>query len=107
MSQRAVLLVETNPVSEDQAEAFNAWYDDTHIPQMIERVAGFVSARRFVAHEASPAQPAQRYLAIYEVEVDTDPAEALGALNEAMQGGKIDTSPTLGPDAKLTLYSAL
>jgi hypothetical protein len=31
----------------------------------------------------------------------------LAALNEAVQGGKIDTSPALSPDATLTLYSAL
>jgi hypothetical protein len=93
MSKRAVLLVGTNPASEEQSDEYNAWYNDTHIPQMIERVPGFLSA--------------QRYLAIYEVEVDNDPAEALAALNEAVQGGKIDTSPALSPDATLTLYSAL
>jgi hypothetical protein len=106
MSQRAVLLVSTNPASPGQADEYNAWYDNTHIPQMIERVPGFVSARRFEAHAASPVQPDQRYLAIYEVEVDNDPAEALAALNEAMQEGKLDTSPALSPDATLTLYSA-
>jgi hypothetical protein len=107
MSKRAVLLVGTNPASEEQSDEYNAWYNDTHIPQMIERVPGFLSARRFEAHGASPVQPDQRYLAIYEVEVDNDPAEALAALNEAVQGGKIDTSPALSPDATLTLYSAL
>ncbi|HEV7666790.1 MAG TPA: hypothetical protein VGQ62_24865 [Chloroflexota bacterium] len=51
-----------NPPLESEA-AFNAWYDDEHVPNRVG-LDGFLSAKRFAA--AEPAGP--RYLATYELE---------------------------------------
>jgi hypothetical protein len=63
------LVVLTNAV-EGREEEFNAWYDDTHIPDVL-RSRGFVSAQRFRIAETNPPQAFDhRYLALYDVETD-------------------------------------
>src|SRR5437763_10902424 len=58
---RAVLVAMMNPpVDED---AFNAWYDEEHVPLRLA-VPGFLSGRRYRA--AEPDGP--RYLALYDLE---------------------------------------
>lgn len=55
-----VLLIE---VPREDEDAFNAWYDKEHLPEVCA-LPGIVSARRF-------RESAQRYITIYELE---DPA---------------------------------
>jgi hypothetical protein len=108
MTKRAILLVATNPASDAVDEAYNAWYSDVHIPQILDRVPGFVHCNRYVLHPASAEKPQQRYLAVYEIEAD-DPAIAVAALGEAVQSGRIDMSDTLdlsGPPGSV-LYEAV
>jgi hypothetical protein len=45
----------------DEAE-FNRWYDREHLEERVA-IAGFVEARRFVAHQATP-----KYLSLYSTE---------------------------------------
>ena len=47
----------------DDEEAFNAWYDEEHVPLRLG-VPGFLSARRYTAAEAD----GPRYLALYDLE---------------------------------------
>jgi hypothetical protein len=52
---------------------FNDWYDNVHLPDMLE-VEGLVKATRWMTAENAEGQQ-RRYLALYEVE--TDDIEAL------------------------------
>jgi hypothetical protein len=74
---RGILLVLSNPVTPEQEDDFNRWYDEVHLPEILQRT-GFTSAHRY---ELSPDQLAgrggaegvearlgYRYAAIYEVE---------------------------------------
>ena len=66
---KGVLIVKSEP-SEGQEDAYNEWYDNVHLPEVLA-IAGFVSARRFVAEPSIGGElPEQRYVAIYEMEGD-------------------------------------
>lgn len=60
MSQQALLLMMTDVADEHEA-AFNAWYNDVHIPELLE-LPGFISAERF-----RQVGPGIRYLALYRL----------------------------------------
>src|SRR5882757_8947913 len=61
LAGKGMLLTSMDIDASDEAE-FNRWYDHEHL---LERVAieGFLEARRYVAHEASP-----KYLSLYSTE---------------------------------------
>ncbi len=87
---RAVLLVMTNPVSDERENEYNEWYDGTHVPDVL-RVEGFVAATRYriADQQMVPGDPpAFRYLAIYEVDHD-DLAAAMKNLAEAAGGSMV------------------
>ena len=44
MTRKALLLVHTNVASAEQEQEFNDWYDKVHIPQLLERIPGLVTA---------------------------------------------------------------
>lgn len=90
MSRKALLLVHTNAVSPEREAEFNAWYDEVHVPQLLERIPGIVRATRYMASADRPPL-AERYLAIYEIEAD-DPAAVVKAVNKAAATGRLDMS---------------
>jgi hypothetical protein len=61
-----VLWIDIDPAMQDEADA---WYLDEHLPERVQ-VAGYRSARRYVAIEATP-----RYLSVFEA----DTPEALAS----------------------------
>ena len=77
----------------DVADEFNAWYVNTHIPQILQ-IPGWVSGERL---ELSPAQypkpetDLRRYLSVFEIE--GDPEEAFAALRTAGAEGRLDKPP--------------
>jgi hypothetical protein len=71
-----ILLVESTPRSVEHLAAFHHWYDQVHIPQMLE-VDGFVSAQRFAGSDDDT------FLAIYEIDGDLDVAKAAVAARHA------------------------
>ena len=71
--------VVTAPVVGREDE-FNRWYDDTHLPEMLQ-VPGFVAGRRY-ALTGPIAADRPRFLAVYEIETD-DLAATLQALSAA------------------------
>lgn len=87
---RAQLIAYVSPSSPQQEEAFNEWYDEVHLPQVVERIPGVIGGSRF---RLAPAQlvsaadlPAHRYLSVYEL--DTDDLQALAnRLAEALGDG--------------------
>jgi hypothetical protein len=63
------MVVQSSPREDALEDAYDAWYRDKHIPELLA-VPGFVSARRYRVH-GDPADPsAHRYLAVYEIESD-------------------------------------
>jgi hypothetical protein len=104
LTRRALLLVHTNAASPEQETEFNSWYDQVHVPQLLERIPGIVRATRFVASPEGPPT-AERYLAIYEIEAD-DPSAVLRAIGEAAAGGRLDFTPAMdtGKPPVMALY---
>lgn len=78
-----ILLVEARPNSAEEAEAFHAWYDKVHIPEILT-VDGFVSARRLAAVEGD------YFITVYEIDTDVETAKA--KLGEAHKSGRM-TAP--------------
>lgn len=95
-------VVMTNAV-EGQDEEFNAWYDEVHIPDVLQ-VPGFVAAQRFRLAAMNPAQNfGHRYLSLYEVETD-DLDKARQALSERAGTPAMLISPTLDRGAASAAY---
>lgn len=74
MPDTEILFVVAHDVPPEKEDEFNAWYNTEHIPIMLERVPGFVSARRFEA--VRPQLPPRvsdwlthpKYLTLYDLE---------------------------------------
>jgi hypothetical protein len=61
MAGKGMLLTSMDIDAADEAE-FNRWYDREHLEERVA-IEGFLEARRYVAHEASP-----KYLSLYSTE---------------------------------------
>ncbi len=70
---REILIALVNAVDGKDAE-FNAWYSNTHIPEVVA-LPGFVSAQRY--EYASDAPTAYRYATVYEIEGSAADAQTL------------------------------
>ena len=107
-AQQHVLLVLTNPAPGREDE-FNAWYDNFHLPEALEKIAGRVAAQRYRLTDAQrrdqwlaavPGRPPGtdqrepdqwlpwRYLALYELEGD-DVAALQAADAQVRVGGEL------------------
>lgn len=93
MSRKALLLVHTNAAGPDREDEYRRWYDEVHIPQLLERIPGIVSAARYLAAPDGPPVSA-RHLVIYEIEAD-DPAAVLKEINKAAATGRLDLTPAM------------
>jgi hypothetical protein len=98
----AVLLAYVQPTSPADEAEFNRWYDEVHIPQLIDRVPGVHAARRF--HFAADqfegtVPPAHGYLTLYEIDAN-DVAGTLAEIGKAMTDGSLELTTTL--DAETT-----
>ncbi|MDK1361116.1 hypothetical protein QNO00_12685 [Arthrobacter sp. zg-Y1219] len=78
-----VLMVTTTPRPGISDERFNKWYDEVHIPEILERVPGVGSVERF---RCPPGEPEVRFLAIYRT---TRPA---AEVLEALRGAALSSS---------------
>lgn len=65
---RALLVVYTEPTTPGHEDAYNRWYTEEHLPDVLA-VPGYVRATRFRAVPGECPIP-QRYLSLYELEVD-------------------------------------
>lgn len=61
MSSDAFIHIVRVDIDAEHEAAFNAWYEDTHFPDLL-RCPGWLSARRFVSIGQGP-----KYAAMYEV----------------------------------------
>ncbi|HEY8524915.1 MAG TPA: hypothetical protein VIL48_08140 [Acidimicrobiales bacterium] len=87
---KGIMLVESWPSAPEKADDFQAWYAETHIPDVL-KVEGFLSARLFRPTEDGP------FVAVYEVERD-DLSTAVTALGEAFARGEMVMSDLLQMD---------
>jgi hypothetical protein len=78
--EKDLFIALTNPI-EGEDDAFNKWYDNTHVPEVLD-VPGVVTAQRYDVADLPvpddpdlPAQlppPTHRYMVIYELDNDPD-----------------------------------
>lgn len=67
---RHVFIIVNDPPGADEAEAFERWYVDRHMPDVLA-VPGFVSAQRFqLAPDPRDPDAAPKHLTIYEIEAE-------------------------------------
>ena len=64
---KAVLVVLTNPASAEAEVAYNDWYTNVHVPDVLA-VPGYVSATRYKAFDGWQVFD-QKYLTLYELDV--------------------------------------
>ena len=79
---KGILYVESRPPADRVAE-YHAWYEGTHIPEMLA-AEGVVAARRF-APVAPTGDDDGLFVAIYEIEGD-DLAAVMAALRAGIAG---------------------
>src|SRR5665213_1486766 len=78
LAGQGMLLTSMDIDPSDEAE-FNRWYDREHLAERVA-IGGFIEARRYVAHNASP-----KYLSLYSTEtfdVLTSPAYQVALANQ-------------------------
>ncbi len=73
------LVLALNGPSEGQDEAYNRWYDEVHLPELLA-VPGIVKATRYKIVQSNQPWP---YVAAYEIETD-DLKATLGAMQAGM-----------------------
>jgi len=76
-------------------EAFNDWYDNVHIPDVMKAMPEFKSARRYVNPDYSTIDTG-KYLAFYEIETDDigkTMANLLKTVRDIVEAGRM--SPLL------------
>lgn len=95
-------VVLSNPTAGND-EAFDAWYDDEHIPDVLA-VPGFVAAQRFRLADETAGKPSPwRYLALYEIAPEGADA-SLAELKARAASGAMKLSATLDTS---TVYARL
>jgi hypothetical protein len=94
-----VFLVRTGPSSPERTDEYNDWYDNIHLPDLLN-VKGVVGASRY---QVAPVQQGgatiagPQYLAIYEVDID-DVQDFFDDMTRAATDGSMRMSDSLGTD---------
>jgi hypothetical protein len=89
---RMIMLSQANP---GRDEDYERWYDETHIPDMMQ-VPGFVAAQRFRVVRNVVGETNFPFCSIYEIEADSADT-AMGAMFAALQSGKVRMSDSVDP----------
>ncbi|GAA0944002.1 hypothetical protein [Actinocorallia libanotica] len=99
MAERDLLLVFSNP-KPGQDEAYNDWYDQIHLAEILA-VPGVASGRRYEFHRVetpgTEERPAHRHLALYEL--DRDPREVMAECARRTASGEIGMHESLDAGA--------
>ena len=91
------LLVVTSSALDGRDQAFNDWYDNVHLQDMLD-LPGVTSGRRYDALPQSPAPTPAKHLAIFELEAE-DPLAVLGELGRRMEAGEISGTTDIDPSS--------
>lgn len=103
-----LFIVFTNPISEDRLEEYLEWYQNDHIPKVLQ-IPGFVNANVYKASAARPANSDAlakfSYVTIYEVESE-DLSESFRLLGEASRAGRfgVKAEYPISPDSMSCAY---
>ena len=88
------LFVVRSEPTDGKEEAYNDWYDNVHLVDVLG-LPGFTAAQRFrIVGEPFAGEGGHRYLAIYELETD-DPQASLDALSAAARSGAISITAAI------------
>lgn len=97
----AIMLAFTQPTSAETENAYNDWYSNKHIHDLVT-IQGVIAATRYkIAQDVETLPgvvgPEQAYLAIYEIEgkTEADLEKFAAVLREALADGTADISPSL------------
>lgn len=63
--EKWLLIVESNCADPDREQDFNEWYNNTHLPDMLE-LSSVIRATRY--ENMNPGDGEAKYVALYEVE---------------------------------------
>jgi hypothetical protein len=98
---RAIMLAFTEPQDPSQDDDYNSWYDHKHLHDVVT-VPGVIAATRYKLVPDIELLPGaqgvpQRYLAIYEIEGETEADMAAFAeeLKAALSDGRADIHTTM------------
>jgi hypothetical protein len=96
-------IVFNEPDSTEVDAEYNAWYADTHLPQLLESCPSITAATRFklVSGQENPLPGTPNYMAIYDIEAD-DLMTARAEMASAVQAGKVIMSDTIRSDPPST-----
>lgn len=104
---RSIWLVTSRCTDPTREAEFNRWYDDVHVPDVLQ-VPHVVSAQRYkLAGPPHPAEPTVQYLVLYEIDADDPQAvwntllaeywpkwQAARAMHETFEGlGMVSFTP--------------
>ncbi len=106
---KALMIVASNPTAPEHEAAYNEWYTETHLDDVL-KVAGFTAARRYAHSEVRPmvgTEPSPfGYLAVYEIESD-DLEQTARDLQAALDSGAIPLSESFDLSAFTVDFFAL
>jgi hypothetical protein len=85
-----VLFVVKATIRKDREEAFNRWYNEEHVPQVLQ-FKGLVSARRYKALEG---EDRFQYMAVYELQDEATYRRLLAS--DHMKALRADYDATFG-----------
>ena len=105
-----ILFVVKATIRKDREEAFNRWYNEEHVPQVLQW-KGVVSARRY---RAILGEDTYQYMAVYELVneanfralMESDHMKALRAEYDAHFGDSAVPSPRLSVGAAQPAHGA-
>jgi uncharacterized protein (TIGR02118 family) len=94
---KALMAVWSDPSDPASEAEYNAWYESTHIPDVL-KIPGFVACTRYKVAETQfgPVPTPASYVAFYEIEVD-DLSSVPEAMGKAFAAGELPMSDSITP----------
>jgi hypothetical protein len=105
---RYLLLAFSDCKDPAREKEFNDWYDNMHVPDMLE-VPGMISATRWVSADPKEGQR-RKYLAMYELETDNIEQFDLSVRDrgmKTMQEGRFSDLPIFDPPEIPRVYKQI
>jgi len=85
-----------------QDAAFNEWYDNTHIPELLQ-IDGMQSAQRLRVAQRMQGGDGFDYATIYEIEAD-NAVVAMQRIGEAAQAGRLTQSDLVDAENAVVVF---
>lgn len=99
-----VMVAQSRP-KEGREEAYDAWQDGTHLPEVCA-VPGVKSGRRYDVTDVGFGGPVLPCLAIYEIETD-DPAALMAEMARRRASGEMNRTDTIDSAATILRFYRL